>query len=116
MHVDICNSHGGTGVGSDHDCRCIRAQGHPLDSDRPHGCSCGAMWLHQGDVLPGWKDRFSIVDLVVVLRGVFTDTGVLTWLTSPNSNLSYSSPALYINDGRLDEVYEVACKLDRVHA
>lgn len=39
-----CGSSGGQGIGAGHVCRCIRAAGHPLDSARPHGCPCGALW------------------------------------------------------------------------
>lgn len=39
-----CNDDGGIGIGSGHVCRCIRKADHPLDSDRPHGCTCGALW------------------------------------------------------------------------
>ena len=39
-----CGSDGGTGVGAGHRCTCSRKAGHPLDSKRPHGCSCGAPW------------------------------------------------------------------------
>jgi hypothetical protein len=39
-----CNHNGGVGIGAGHVCRCVRLPGHPLDSDRPHGCSCGALW------------------------------------------------------------------------
>lgn len=39
-----CGGSGGQGIGAGHVCVCIRPAGHPLDSDRPHGCECGALW------------------------------------------------------------------------
>ncbi|QSL99934.1 endonuclease VII [Gordonia phage Ayotoya] len=42
-----CGHDGGTGIGAGHECRCNRTAGHPLDSGRPHGCGCGAMWADQ---------------------------------------------------------------------
>lgn len=39
-----CGHDGGQGIGAGHVCRCTRKRGHALDSERPHGCSCGAMW------------------------------------------------------------------------
>lgn len=42
--LDRCLHDGGTGVGAGHECRCVRPAGHELDSDRPHGCTCGALW------------------------------------------------------------------------
>ncbi|QAU06867.1 endonuclease VII [Gordonia phage Brylie] len=42
-----CGHAGGTGIGAGHECRCNRTAGHPLDSGRPHGCGCGAMWADQ---------------------------------------------------------------------
>jgi hypothetical protein len=39
-----CDNNGGQGIGAGHVCRCIRETGHPDDSDRPHGCPCGAVW------------------------------------------------------------------------
>jgi hypothetical protein len=39
-----CNHSGGQGIGAGHVCLCVREAGHPLDSDRPHGCSCMALW------------------------------------------------------------------------
>jgi hypothetical protein len=40
----LCGHNGGYGIGAGHECRCVRVAGHPLDSDRPHGCECGALW------------------------------------------------------------------------
>jgi hypothetical protein len=40
----ICGNNGGVGIGAGHTCQCTRKTGHPRDSERPHGCSCGAMW------------------------------------------------------------------------
>lgn len=37
----------GEGIGAGHTCRCNRETGHPHDSDRPHGCECGALWADQ---------------------------------------------------------------------
>ena len=42
--IITCDSSGGYGSMFGHQCRCNRQAGHPLDSDRPHGCSCGAPW------------------------------------------------------------------------
>ena len=42
-----CDHDGGRGIGAGHVCRCVRAPGHPLDSDRPHGCTCGALWADE---------------------------------------------------------------------
>lgn len=39
-----CGHNGGRGIGAGHVCTCVRGMNHPFDSDRPHGCSCGAMW------------------------------------------------------------------------
>lgn len=39
-----CGHNGGQGIGAGHTCACVRADGHPHDSDRPHGCPCGAVW------------------------------------------------------------------------
>lgn len=44
MTMEVCNHNGGRGIGAGHVCRCVRPAGHPLDTDRPHGCSCGALW------------------------------------------------------------------------
>ncbi|MBM4469879.1 hypothetical protein GS502_11195 [Rhodococcus hoagii] len=44
-----CNHSGGTGIGAGHVCMCLREAGHPHDSERPHGCECGALWAHKGD-------------------------------------------------------------------
>lgn len=46
VEVTRCAHNGGQGVGAGHTCKCVRSKGHPLDSDRPHGCSCGALWPH----------------------------------------------------------------------
>ncbi|NKZ84483.1 hypothetical protein GS982_19985 [Rhodococcus hoagii] len=43
-----CNHSGGTGIGAGHVCRCLREAGHPNDSERPHGCECGALWADKG--------------------------------------------------------------------
>lgn len=42
-----CNHGGGVGIGAGHFCYCNRRALHPLDSERPHSCSCGAMWEHR---------------------------------------------------------------------
>lgn len=42
----LCGHNGGQGIGSGHTCTCTRTAGHPLDSDRPHGCSCFALWAN----------------------------------------------------------------------
>jgi hypothetical protein len=39
-----CSHDGGVGIGAGHRCTCNMPKGHSLDSERPHGCSCGAMW------------------------------------------------------------------------
>lgn len=39
-----CGSDGGRGIGAGHVCTCVRRFDHPLDSERPHGCPCGALW------------------------------------------------------------------------
>ena len=44
-----CNSNGGRGIGAGHVCRCVRIKGHPIDSARPHGCSCMALWSDPDD-------------------------------------------------------------------
>lgn len=44
MTRTLCQSSGGRGIGAGHVCSCNRIAGHPLDSDRPHGCGCGAPW------------------------------------------------------------------------
>lgn len=43
----LCAHNGGQGIGAGHTCRCNRETGHPHDSDRPHGCECGALWADQ---------------------------------------------------------------------
>lgn len=40
----LCGQSGGQGIGAGHTCYCIRPEGHAIDSERPHGCSCGALW------------------------------------------------------------------------
>lgn len=40
----LCDSNGGHGSPFGHECHCNRQAGHLLDSDRPHGCGCGAPW------------------------------------------------------------------------
>ena len=40
----LCSNDGGVGIGAGHRCECVRPAGHANDSDRPHGCSCGALW------------------------------------------------------------------------
>lgn len=47
MTTTLCHHDGGTGIGAGHVCRCIRISGHPLDSARAHGCSCGALWADE---------------------------------------------------------------------
>lgn len=47
-----CQHDGGTGIGAGHVCRCVRAAGHPLDSERPHGCSCMALWADTAPAVP----------------------------------------------------------------
>ncbi len=44
MTAQLCGHNGGQGIGAGHTCRCNRPTGHPHDSDRPHGCECGAPW------------------------------------------------------------------------
>ncbi|WP_246872517.1 hypothetical protein [Rhodococcus sp. DMU1] len=39
-----CGHNGGQGTGAGHVCVCIRGMNHPFDSERPHGCSGGALW------------------------------------------------------------------------
>jgi hypothetical protein len=46
-YVSLCDDDGGRGIGAGHVCRCVRKDGHPIDSDRPHGCTCGALWAAQ---------------------------------------------------------------------
>lgn len=48
-----CQHEGGMGIGAGHVCYRVRARGHPIDSDRPHGCSCGALWADTCDVRIG---------------------------------------------------------------
>ena len=47
-----CGHNGGQGIGAGHVCLCVREKGHPLDSDRPHGCSCMALWKDPEPVKP----------------------------------------------------------------
>lgn len=44
--IGLCGHNGGQGIGAGHTCQCTRTAGHPLDSDRPHGCSCFALWAN----------------------------------------------------------------------
>lgn len=39
-----CGHDGGPGIVAAHHCFCLRAKDHPLDSQRPHHCGCGAVW------------------------------------------------------------------------
>lgn len=39
-----CGHNGGQGIGAGHTCTCTRTAYHSLDSERPHGCPCGAAW------------------------------------------------------------------------
>ena len=39
-----CGHNGGQGIGAGHTCTCTRGAHHDLDSERPHGCPCGASW------------------------------------------------------------------------
>ncbi|QPL13944.1 endonuclease VII [Gordonia phage NancyRae] len=45
--VKLCGHAGGAGIGAGHVCYCVHVEGHRLDSGRPHGCDCGAMWADQ---------------------------------------------------------------------
>jgi len=44
VKITTCDDNGGQGIGAGHVCKCVRTAGHPNDSDRPHGCVCGALW------------------------------------------------------------------------
>lgn len=44
-----CQHDGGIGIGAMHTCYCIRPKDHPIDSERPHGCNCGALWADTCD-------------------------------------------------------------------
>jgi len=44
VKIVTCDDNGGQGIGAGHVCKCVRTAGHPNDSDRPHGCVCGALW------------------------------------------------------------------------
>lgn len=48
----ICGHSGGVGIGAGHTCICVRTPWHAMDSERPHGCACGALWEDDGKVLP----------------------------------------------------------------
>lgn len=39
-----CGHNGGQGIGAGHTCTCVRTAYHSLNSEQPHGCSCGATW------------------------------------------------------------------------
>ena len=39
-----CGSDGGRSIGAGHVCGCVRPAGHAADGERPHCCSCGALW------------------------------------------------------------------------
>jgi len=62
-----CGHNGGQGIGAGHVCECVRAAGHPLDSDRPHGCTCMALWADKG-VEPPTPRRAPLVDAVAILE------------------------------------------------
>ena len=47
-----CGNDGGRGIGAGHTCWCVREAGHPLDSARPHGCQCGAVWADHRAAAP----------------------------------------------------------------
>ena len=56
-----CGHDGGRGIGAGHACACTRPIGHALDSERPHGCPCGAMWpdsneREDGEIVSGLSD------------------------------------------------------------
>jgi hypothetical protein len=54
-----CGHSGGQGIGAGHVCRCVRRKGHPLDSERPHGCTCMALWADSvTEVKPREPDWF----------------------------------------------------------
>jgi hypothetical protein len=46
--LERCGHNGGQGIGAGHVCTCVRLKGHAFDSNRPHGCSCGALWADEG--------------------------------------------------------------------
>lgn len=43
-HKGKCGHNGGQGIGAGHTCTCVRTAHHSLNSEQPHGCSCGATW------------------------------------------------------------------------
>lgn len=85
-----CENNGGTGIGAGHTCRCNRHAEHPLDSDRPHVCPCGAMWADTRHTTEPLADKLARIahtsDQVQAMTDV-ADQAVTAALRDENARL-----------------------------
>lgn len=119
----LCGDDGGYGAPMSHRCTCVREKGHPLDSDRPHGCSCGAAWADktandvQQVIVEETTERRYVIEKRLVVHGGEEDGRDTTysWLRHAEYDLGEDS-SIDRKDALLGIVRSFQKEADQVYA